>query len=229
MTDIPPEIQKARQASRDSVFGQAKITGIRIDDPISGAEYASIGEEYAVPELFWAEVTPLDDAVPRTRMLINSSSGVPACVEIRLRTIDDSGIQPDALRKVQTGAYLREIVAHGASRFSRTAESGGRKVLVDGAEAWITPLEPGERWSSIRKIRSAGNERMRRAKRGVPVTDEQIAQIAEDYLRAVDQSQKAPVATLAKTHNVSVSTIHRWLDRARKKGLLGPATHGKAG
>ena len=139
-----------------------------------------------------------------------------------------SGIPPDALRKVQTGAYLREIVAHAAVRFSRT-ETTGARALVDGADAWIAPIPPEERWSSVRKLRVEGNERMRRAKRGIPVTDEQIEQIAEQYLLAVEQDQRAPVATLAKTHNVSASTIHRWLGRARKKGLLGPATHGKAG
>lgn len=228
MENKPQIDQKARKAAIDLVFGEAKIASLAIDDPVSGVDYASIGEEYALPELFWAEIRPEDKEAPITRMLIDSSDGMPTCSEIRLRAADSSGVSPDALRMIQTGAYLREVVAHGAVRFSRE-KSKGQQVMVDGVPAWITPLEPGERWTSVRKLRTEGNERMRRAKRAIPVTDEQIEVVAQQYLEAVEQSDKAPVATLAKTYNVSRSTIHRWLEKARKAELLGPATQGRAG
>lgn len=228
--DLTPKQQKAREAASDQVFGKAKIKGLTIEDPITRSDYASVGEDFALPELFWAEIRSEVPGAPITRMLIDSTSGVPVCSEVRLKATDGSGVSPEAVRLVQLGSYLREVVAHGVVRFDR-ASGEGREVTVDGARAWITSVKPGERWSSVRKLRSEGNERMRRAKRAIPVTDEQIEMVAAQYLEAVQQNEKAPVATLAKTYNVSRSTIHRWLERARKDkdGLLGPAKQGRAG
>jgi hypothetical protein len=39
----------------------------------------------------------------------------------------------------------------------------------------------------------------------------------------------APVAQIAKEYDVNRNTARAWVNRARKKGLLGPASNGKAG
>lgn len=64
------------------------------------------------------------------------------------------------------------------------------------------------------------------APRGRP--DRFYADIAAEY-QDLTSSSRRPAADLADRHSVPVSTTHRWIKEARRRGLLAPGRPGKAG
>jgi hypothetical protein len=62
--------------------------------------------------------------------------------------------------------------------------------------------------------------------RGRP--DQFYAEIAEAY-RQLAQTSRRPAGDLAADHGVPVTTAHRWIKEARRRGFLAPGRPGKAG
>jgi hypothetical protein len=58
--------------------------------------------------------------------------------------------------------------------------------------------------------------------------DEFYAAVAGVY-RELAQNSPRPVIELAEANDVPVTTAHRWIKEARKRGYLGPGRPGKAG
>jgi hypothetical protein len=64
------------------------------------------------------------------------------------------------------------------------------------------------------------------ASRGRP--DRFYREVAEVYLDYAQVSHR-PAADLASTHQVPVTTAHRWVKEARRRGFLPPGRPGKTG
>jgi hypothetical protein len=62
--------------------------------------------------------------------------------------------------------------------------------------------------------------------RGRP--DRFYADIAHEY-KDLTRTSHRPAANLAERHGVPVTTAHRWIKEARRRGLLSPGRPGKAG
>jgi hypothetical protein len=60
--------------------------------------------------------------------------------------------------------------------------------------------------------------------------DDFYRRVAEAYswLRGYEQS-RSPASDLAEINGVPVTTVHRWVKEARRRGLLGPGRPGRAG
>ncbi len=58
---------------------------------------------------------------------------------------------------------------------------------------------------------------------------EHFANVATEYRHALSKHPARPVQALRRQLHVSESTAHRWLQRCRDMGLLGPSVPGKAG
>lgn len=60
-------------------------------------------------------------------------------------------------------------------------------------------------------------------------SDEHFAEVAKAYRAALIEAPHAPTKLLAQRLHVSLPTARRWIQRARDRGYLGPATPGRAG
>jgi hypothetical protein len=67
----------------------------------------------------------------------------------------------------------------------------------------------------------------RAGSKGLPLNH--FEEVAKGYREALQEAPKAPVKYLAERWFHPEATIRTWLKQARDRGLLGAATHGKAG
>ncbi len=67
----------------------------------------------------------------------------------------------------------------------------------------------------------------RAGSKGLP--DEHFEAVANGYREAVIEAPRAPIKYLVERWHHPAPTIRTWVRQARERGLLGEATHGKAG
>ena len=102
-------------------------------------------------------------------------------------------------------------VTPAPARRRRWRSPGGRPVPPNPSDAgWEQPASGG----------GAGGARGR--------PDRFYADIAGEY-QDLTRTSNRPAADLADRHDVPVTTAHRWIKEARRRGLLAPARPGKAG
>jgi hypothetical protein len=157
-------------------------------------------------------------------------TGLPeAGVYVRL------GRTPDS-RLVCTGVHIgdedagHEVTATDLRRVPLAAILGdaARYLAGEGADS---PLHA----AVMRKIASDWfrqaapfiGARTRPGPGGLP--PEHFERVAEAYRAALSAAPRRPIQYLAEKFNVPEPTLRRWVQRARDRGLLGPATPGKAG
>jgi hypothetical protein len=68
----------------------------------------------------------------------------------------------------------------------------------------------------------------RRPRRGSPLTDSNLRQVADLYRAALKRGDP-PTQTVADELHVARSTAARWVTKARERNLLGPSLRGRAG
>jgi len=122
-------------------------------------------------------------------------------------------------------------------------EAAANGPRLDQAIQWLIkeglPVGPGlwpdaaERDELLESPRITRN-RAPRLKLHVP--GEGVARKPDDFYRRVAQSYSwlaartpRPAAELAERNDVPVTTVHRWVKEARRRGLLGPGRPGRAG
>lgn len=186
-----------------------------IGDPVRDAGYVLLESRYAIPRRFRAAAWPIEGH--RVHLAIEvDDSGAPSCRELKLEPLEQSGhVTAATLRAVAIDKLMRLAVAEAMQEGDLQA---------DGA------FEPQERTTSAG--RDAFYERYRRGarrpRRGSPLTDENLQQVAELYRAAVKRGDP-PTETVSEQLHIARSTAGRWVAAARKRGLLGPATRGKGG
>jgi hypothetical protein len=88
-------------------------------------------------------------------------------------------------------------------------------------------LSEGHPWKGVFQPRARPAMPVARGRRKT-ITPEFLAGVAKRY-REVCRVTDKPIRQLAEEYSVSEATIRRWHQRARDRGLLGPAPPGKAG
>jgi hypothetical protein len=116
-------------------------------------------------------------------------------------------VTSEGIREVPIGAVLRLAVEHNVMRVGPTIREGNSS---SWELTWASPLELSER------TRHTGP------------TERDLQTVADAYHVAYATSQ-APTKAVMERLGLPRSTASRWIALARKRGLLGPASPGKAG
>jgi hypothetical protein len=110
-----------------------------------------------------------------------------------------------------------------AFRFTRIQEEGwGEPIDVEGAPAWKynTALQPGSSREARDAARDIARSKLRQPRRGVPLSDEDLREVATIYRAALAEGRRPTKAVMQAMH-VGRATASRWLARARERGHLG--------
>lgn len=107
------------------------------------------------------------------------------------------------------------VTAAPVRRRPRPVSEAARQALLDDAG-----------WDELGPATAGGANPEETDGRGRP--DTFYADIAADYLDLARTSRR-PAAELAERHRVPVTTAHRWIKEARRRGHLAPGRPGKAG
>ncbi len=168
---------------------------------------------------------------------------LPGPVYVRFAVEDDGRLSvaefflPSAWQPI-TATALRLVPF---SVIEATANAGARASIVGrmgtawvDVEAQLRTLGPGQRGPGAKRYRIAAGPpgRGERLQLGVPDSrpypDAFYARVTDAYRYLVDNRQ-APAPALAEANNVPVTTVHRWVREARKRGIMNAASHGKVG
>ncbi len=173
--------------------------------------HVELRDGYYVPSRFLA----VSDAVSLDVEVGND--GVPRCRRLELVASPGEAITSESLRRVPVARLLRQATA-GAARQFEPLEPGGEPVFQ------LVPSAPREVADFYRRYVTD----TRRPRRGVPVSDDHLKQVAELYRAALDRGDP-PTQTVADAMHAARSTAARWIAKARERGFLGAALPSQAG
>lgn len=144
-------------------------------------------------------------------------AGRPRCIGVEARAYDGGDpITAQALRipigRLGSRAMRAPMIV---TRLGEILEGGGLKLVAP------TRAEREDIYAQYR-------EGARRPRRGSPITDENLRAVAELYRRALSEGDP-PTKTVCEEFHVQRATASRWIAKARERGLLGPASPGRAG
>lgn len=143
--------------------------------------------------------------------------GRPSCRRLQVTAADEL-VTGATLRKVPVARLLSEAATSAASwyRFKSSTPGGGAKFVPPSGNEL---LEVHDQFSRVRKPR-----------RGSPLTEKHLRKVANEYRRALEEGGKrnAPTEAVSREMHVSRSTAARWVALARERGFLGPARQGRA-
>lgn len=132
----------------------------------------------------------------------------------------DPEVTSDLLRSVKPARLVAKLIGpKGAFP---------RKRLPEPAETWGPPVAPPTEEDVVDHGDWRGSELRR------PTTGEQqhpsafYEDVAREYLHAIRVSSK-PAVLMAEAAGVPVSTAHRWVREARRRGFLPAGQKGRAG
>lgn len=142
--------------------------------------------------------------------------GVPRCRSFTVRAHDNGPeVTGETLRRLPVRTLVRDATARVAAQW-RLSEAQGEDMR-------LVPASPSEGLETYRALL----EDARRPRRGSPITDDHLRQVADLYRTALARGD-APTQTVADSMHVVPSTAGRWVKRARERGFLGPTTPGRA-
>jgi hypothetical protein len=133
------------------------------------------------------------------------------CVGIKIEPLDGGAVTGELLRKVPIATLVRHAVPEAGSRIRETAP--GR----------FEPLIGTERDDAYSQLL----ENTRPVRRGAPITDDHLKQVAAVYGEALVNGEP-PLRTVEAQFKAKRSTASKWVAMARQRGHLGPARQGKA-
>jgi hypothetical protein len=114
-----------------------------------------------------------------------------------------------------------EITALPWSRLLRAAEALVTAQRRNSVQAWQDSAEAAQ-------VAASQSDRRRKPRGRRPLGDDHYIKVARRYEQLLAEGDRHPVKTIANEYGVSRNTAAAWVDRARRRGLLGPAQHGQA-
>jgi hypothetical protein len=142
--------------------------------------------------------------------------GRAGCRALSVRALDDEPVTGKTLRGIPLGRLVRAAAAEAASLgvyAGRTSDGGYRFVLPSAEER--------------AEIQETFFEGARLPRRGSPVTEEHLREVAEEYKRVLADGGP-PTKTIQMKWHVTRPTASRWVAKARERGFLGPAQPARA-
>jgi len=155
-------------------------------------------------------------------VIVERRRAVPHCVKLMVRRVDALGrasrepVTTDILRSIPIARILARAMENPFMFFKIGEGPEGRKRLE----------LPGE--AERAKLYARHVEGARQPRRGSPITDENLRQVAGLYRAAMERGDP-PTQTVADAMGVPRSTAARWVAKARERDLLGPSLRGRPG
>jgi hypothetical protein len=155
------------------------------------------------------------------------SKGVDVTLRMRVAAGEELVCERIELAPGEASLSARVVHALPIGRLLQDAGARGARVTRRQPEPETPDEAFWERQRLIEKLiaRQRGEDdpvqaatRVRRPT-AIPMDDEKLAQVAEDYVLA-QKLGHPPTATVAAEYNVSRATASRWVRRARDRGLL---------
>ena len=136
--------------------------------------------------------------------------GTPRCEELTIRRLDGDSVTWQTLRSIPVDRLLGEAKAAAASW-----------VVHEGGGTFVMPTAE-ERVQIHRKAKGT-----RTPRRGSRTTDAHLREVEAIYRGALDAG-RPPRLAICEHWYITKPTASRWIAKARERGFLGPATHGRA-
>ena len=135
-------------------------------------------------------------------------------------------------RMLLPGADLRTAASHFATTFGKGDQDNWvarmMAAQVPGSGEPEAPRPPDRKDEAVvpdARVRV----RLTIPKHGGDYGDEFYRRVAAAYMWLARTGGKGPAERLAESNHVPVSTVHRWVKEARRRGLLAAGRPGKAG
>ncbi len=165
------------------------------------SEVVRVGDHHAPARLNVHLEGGLDE--PAVDLVIETTGGVPQCVDVQFHAKPDRGVRGEDLRALAVDRWLRAVVPFVAERV--TVTEGGRVVVSMG------PGDPLAFDEAVQALRAARKGKRRR------LTPEDLDRVAQTHQSAPSGDRTRTVAT---TFYVSTRTAERYVQQAREAGLL---------
>jgi hypothetical protein len=137
--------------------------------------------------------------------------GAPSCRGLRIVPYEDGPpVTGTLLRDVAIDRLMRRAVTRDTFRLEPQDPGLARAVRFD-ARSFLEHYRHGAR----------------QPRRGAPVTAADLSNIADMYRTEFETGSTSPTKAIAETFRVDRSTARRWVQRARKEGLLGQPRQGE--
>jgi hypothetical protein len=160
-----------------------------------------VGDRFVPPRIF---VHSRIANVPDLKMKIEVREGIPVVTEVTLQARPDG---PEVRRRHLDALALDDLLEQIVAACSvKDADGTGRTLIPDM-----------DRGAALRNVRGARSGRTR-------ISQERLLKAAEIYREHVDGR---PTEAIARAFGVSHRTAARYVQHARKSGLLSPTTPGK--
>jgi hypothetical protein len=182
-----------------------------------------------VPQAFTAVIGDPDLENPAIKVTLEAEldGERPRCRRLQVEAAGAGEITGDVLRRIPVTSYLLQALSRLAFRRHEVADLPdwiAEGLAREGISETLMPAAQEDQ----RAVYEAFANKARRPRRGSPVTDEHLGQVAELYRAAVQRGDN-PTQTIADTMHAARSTAARWVGLARKRGLLGASLPGRAG
>jgi hypothetical protein len=173
------------------------------------------------PVLVW----PVEDAgIIAEAVCALAATGRVYFPAVTITGISETVSTSDQLRAVPITSML--TAANGRHRrwiLERLAERSD----TDGTAAELLAAEMPEAAEDLARVR---NPTMRlRIPGGGKKPDKFYAQVAAAYRWLAENGSRRPALDIAERNGVAVTTVHRWIAEARRRGILEPGVRGRAG
>ena len=183
---------------------------------VPGCGVANYGSQFVIPREFKARVDDTRYPAVIAMRVVVADGGRAECDLLECsRRAGGPPITGEVLREIPVAAILRDVLAAAALEIQFDAE--GARLLQRAGQARLDDL--------FVKYHEVTREP---ARRGVPVTDGRLREVASVYRGAALAGLPA-TKTVAEVMHVSRSTAARWVMKARDAGLLGKARPGRSG
>jgi Helix-turn-helix domain len=176
--------------------------------------------EFRVPEMFTAGF-PKEPLRVLIEVVLDYDDG-PKCVAISCLDHDAPALTSE--RRFPLQAMVSAAVRAAAFEF---VDVPVEQVDPDGTNTTLVPDERGHVQVYAPAFDEQGNARWGDAPQG-PAGGRDLARVAALYRRAV-AAGSPPSAAIASEFGITRSTARKWVQRARARGLLGPAVGRRVG
>jgi hypothetical protein len=194
------------------------FTLMRIPDEDGTYPLVPIGDGFAVWRRFATDAHSDVLGVSARLRIETDLDGTSRCTAVSIHGDD---LTSNDLR-LPLARLVRQAVAHWALPVGTPAGSS-----LEGHAA--TALEAGVDRERFMGFYEEFTANARRPRRGAPITDAQLEDVATRYRKAIEDGDRSPTRTVADQLVVGRSTAARWIAKARERGMLGPALRATAG